>query len=144
MKIIFLCCIFCFFSDLKVFAQKKSGQVQVIKEKSMVTGKDNEWKIVGRDAVIVRDSSTHYIQYHITETGSILYGNRCAEEASSKMGVEFILIPKDIGSGMRQRNMYFTNLRASIKATLKNGFFWKKRLEKRIKKCRDGTSDFNR
>jgi len=121
-----------------------SAQTKIIKEKSKVTGQENEWKITGKDAVMVRDSGSHYIQIHIRETQDVLYGNRCAEIAAQKMGIEFIIIPKDIGFGMKLKYIFGTNLNAHIKAFFKNGFLWRKRLKKKIKDCREMTGDYIR
>ena len=126
-----------------VLAQSNGGK-KVIKEKSMVTGQENEWKITGRDAIVKRDSGSRYIQIHIRETKEVLYGNRCAEMEAQKMRVEFIIVPKDIGFGMKLRNFFGVNLNAHAKAFFKNGFFWQKKLKKRIKRCRDATGDYIR
>lgn len=120
------------------------AQVKIVKEKSNVTGQENEWKIVGKDAIVVRDSGSHYIQIHIRETKNILYGNRCAEVAAQKMGVEFIIIPKDIGFGMKLKHFFGTNLNGYIRAFFKNGFLWRKRLKKKIQQCRETTGDYIR
>ncbi|PKQ66564.1 hypothetical protein [Raineya orbicola] len=132
--------------SLPSFAQKENKALgtKIIKEKSKITGQENEWKITGRDAVVMRDSGSRYIQIHITESKEVLYGNRCAEIEAQKMGIEFIIIPKDIGYGMSRKNIFFTNLHAHFRAFWKNGFFWKKRLKKRIRHCRDATGDYIR
>lgn len=141
----FLAFIFLMFS-VSLLAQKKKNDLgtKIIKEKSQITGQENEWKITGRDAVVMRDSGSRYIQIHITESKEALYGNRCAEMEAQKMGIEFIIIPKDIGYGMTKKNIFFTNLNAHFRAFWKNGFFWKKRLKKRIRRCRDATGDYIR
>lgn len=139
-KLIFLF----FFIFYQIAFSQKNLAPRVIKEKSMVTGKENEWKITGRDAIVKRDSGSHYTQVHIRETKTFLYGNRCAEMEAQKMRVEFIIIPKDIGFGMKLRNFFGVNLNAHAKAFFRNGFFWQKRLKKRIKKCRDATGDYIR
>lgn len=135
--------IFFYIFSYAIFAQSKTG-TRIIKEKSMVTGQENEWKITGRDAIVKRDSGSRYIQVHIRETKDVLYGNRCAEMEAQKMRVEFIIIPKDIGFGMKLRNFFGVNLNAHAKAFFRNGFFWQKKLKKRIKKCRDATGDYIR
>jgi hypothetical protein len=134
LQIIFFLCVFA----------SASAQVKIVKEKSKVTGLENEWKIVGKDAILVRDSGSRYIQIHIKETEEILYGNRCAEIAAQKMGIEFIIIPKDIGYGMKNSNIAGVNFNAHLRAFFKNGFFWRKRLKKKIKKCREMTGDYIR
>lgn len=134
--------IFTIFSTLSL--AQKNGGTRVIKEKSMITGQENEWKITGRDAIVKRDSGSRYIQVHIRETKEYLYGNRCAEMEAQKMRIEFIIIPKDIGFGMKLRNFFGVNLNAHAKAFFRNGFFWQKRLKKRIRKCRDATGDYIR
>lgn len=131
----------CYGSSL---AQKSKLSTKIVKEKSSVTGRENEWKITGRDAVVMRDSGSRYIQIHVTQTRDVLYGNRCAEMEAQKMGIEFIIIPKDIGYGMSKKNIFFTNLHAEWRAFWKNGFFWKKRLKKRIRRCRESTVDDTR
>ncbi|MDX1903483.1 MAG: hypothetical protein SFU27_04935 [Thermonemataceae bacterium] len=140
MKALYLFIFYCFVQE--IFAQ--NIPVKIIKEKSKVTGKENEWKIAGKDAVVVRDSGTRYTQIYIRSTQEILYGNTCAEQASKKMRVEFIIIPKDIGFGMKLRNIFGTNLQGHLKAFFRNGFFWRKRLKKKIQRCREMTGDYIR
>lgn len=135
-----------FLAIFSVFAQKRNAATgtKIVKEKSMVTGQETEWKITGRDAIVKRDSGSRYIQVHIRQTKEVLYGNRCAEMEAQKMGIEFIIIPKDIGFGMKLYNIFAVNLNAHLRAFFKNGFFWQKRLKKRIKRCREATADYIR
>lgn len=130
-----------FFSlSTQVLAQEQQP-AKVVKEKSMVTGKEVEWKMTGDDRVVVGDSSTHYIQIYIQNPGSVLYGNRCAEEQAAAMGLEYILIGKDIGYGMSRWEQFWQNAGAHLRAFFKNGFFWQKRLRRRIHECQFKTGD---
>lgn len=114
---------------------------KVVKERSMVTGQEVEWKMTGDDRVVVGDSSSHYIQIYIRDAGSVLYGNRCAEEQAAAMGLEYVLISKDIGYGMSGWERFWQNTAAHLRAFFKNGFFWQKRLRRRIHDCQLKTGD---
>lgn len=109
----------------------------------MVTGQEVEWKIVGDDRVVVGDSATRYIQIYIRRPGSVLYGNRCAEEQAARMRIEYVLVTKDIGYGITPWAMFWHNRWAHVRAFFHNGFFWQHRLKRRIAACQDQTADRN-
>ncbi|MGD1841759.1 MAG: hypothetical protein ACFB0B_12810 [Thermonemataceae bacterium] len=132
----------CFLLLWSLWSQTQAQEVQIVEEKSLVTGKDVKWRIEGEDKVVVRDSSTHYVQIYIRDTEEVLYGNRCAEEIAKQKRIEFIIIPKDIGYGMSKTNFFFSNLGNSIKAFFRNGPFWKSRIKKKIRRCRKDTGDY--
>lgn len=140
----------CWLFSTDIFAQKNQPKTPAtpatttIIEKSAITGQENTWVITGRDAVIVRDSSTNYIQIYVKNSGSVLYGNRCAELIAKKKHIEFVVIPADIGYGMSKREIFFSNLEGHWRAFWRNGFFWRKKLNKQIKACKTGTDDFVR
>lgn len=136
-----------FFVSIEIFAQKKQSKTpvtNVIVEKSEITGQENTWVITGRDAIIVRDSSSNYIQIYVKNSGSVLYGNRCAELIAKKQHIEFIIIPSDIGYGMSKREIFFSNLEGHFRAFFRNGFFWRKKINRKIRACKTGTDDFVR
>ncbi len=137
----------CWLFSIEIFAQKnqpKTPSTTTIIEKSAITGQENTWVITGRDAVIVRDSSTNYIQIYVKNSGSVLYGNRCAELIAKKKHIEFIVIPADIGYGMSKSEIFFSNLEGHFRAFFRNGFFWRKKINRQIKACKTGTDDFVR
>ena len=137
----------CWLFSVEIFAQKnqsKTPTTTTIVEKSAITGQENTWVITGRDAVIVRDSSSNYIQIYVKNSGSILYGNHCAELIAKKKHIEFVVIPANIGYGMSRTDIFFNNLEGHCRAFFRNGFFWRKRLRKQIMACKTGTDDFVR
>ncbi|MEM9983124.1 MAG: hypothetical protein AAF734_11555, partial [Bacteroidota bacterium] len=65
----------CFFLLWGLWSQIQAQEVQIVEETSLITGKDVKWRIEGEDKVVVRDSSTHYVQIYIRDTEEVLYGN---------------------------------------------------------------------
>jgi hypothetical protein len=123
---------------------QKPLPTKTIKEKSLVTGQEVEWKITGDDRVVARDSSLNYLQIYVRSSEQVLYGNKCAEDEAKRMGIEFVLLSKDIGYGMSESNRRWSNFKTGCRVFFKNGFFWKKRLKKRIRLCREATGDHSR
>ncbi len=103
-----------------------------------------EWKITGDDRVVARDSSQNYMQLYVRASEQVLYGNKCAEDEAKRMGIEFVLLSKDIGYGMSESSRQWSNFKTGFRAFFKNGFFWKRKLKKRIRLCKEATSDHSR
>lgn len=72
----------------------------------------------------------------------LLLGNKCADEETLKMGFMYVAIPKGHPGNKDQVKRNFNNLGTKTVVFFKNGPFWKLRLKKKIKKCRELTGDF--
>ena len=127
----------------QAFGQKPLP-TKIVKEKSLVTGQEMEWKITGDDRVVARDSSQNYMQLYVRASEQVLYGNKCAEDEAKRMGIEFVLLSKDIGYGMSESSRQWSNFKTGFRAFFKNGFFWKRKLKKRIRLCKEATGDHSR
>lgn len=77
-----------------------------------------------------------------SDTKNLLLGNKCAEEETLKMGFMYVATPKGQPGNKDQVKRTFKNLATKTFLLFKNGPFWKYRLKKRVKKCRQMTGDF--
>lgn len=76
------------------------------------------------------------------DTKEILYGNKCVEEVANKMGFKYLVIPKGNKGNLNGFNRFFHNLGVKFIITIKNGPFWKSKIKKRIRDCRNQSGDF--
>lgn len=72
----------------------------------------------------------------------VLYGNPCMEEITHKMGFQYLLIPRTTAEGYSNQGRFWHNLKAHFKLVKKNGFFYKRKLKRAIKFCRQMSGDF--
>ena len=72
----------------------------------------------------------------------VLYGNPCMEEIADEMGFEYLLIPKTSAEGYTDEKPFWHNLKAHFKLMKKNGPFYKRKLRRAIKFCRQMSGDF--
>jgi hypothetical protein len=77
-----------------------------------------------------------------SDTRKFLFGNKCAEDETLKMGFVYVAMPKGRPGNKNEFNRNLQNLGAKTSILLKNGPFWKVKLNKRIKRCRQQTGDF--
>lgn len=84
----------------------------------------------------------HKIQWVKNNTKGLLQGNPCMDEVTHEMGFVYLIQPKGqpYNKSEWQRNIH--NLAAKIRITLRNGPFWKFKLQSWRKKCRAETGDF--
>ncbi len=71
-----------------------------------------------------------------------LYGNPCMEEIADEMGFEYLLIPKTTADGYTDEKPFWHNLKAHFKLMKKNGIFYKRKLRRAIKFCKQMSGDF--
>ena len=76
------------------------------------------------------------------DTKGILYGNRCFEEVTADMGFEYVVQPKGQPGNRSEfgRNMH--NFWAKFKLFFKAGPFWKSKVKKKVRECRELSGDF--
>ncbi len=83
------------------------------------------------------------IRYIITnDTRNTLSGNRCFEEATMQMGFQYLAIPKGQPLNKNGFSRWWHNLGVKFMIMLKNGPWWKSRVNKKYKDCMYGTGDY--
>ena len=82
------------------------------------------------------------IQIIKNDTKGILYGNRCFEEVTTDMGFEYVVQPKGQPGNLNGFNRFTHNLWAKIKIIFKNGPWWKAKVNKKTKECRELSGDY--
>lgn len=78
----------------------------------------------------------------IRKPEKVLYGNPCMEEITDEMGFEYLLIPRTSAEGYTDEEPFWHNLKAHFKLIKKNGLFYKRKLRRAIKFCRQMSGDF--
>jgi len=83
------------------------------------------------------------IRYLITnDTKETLAGNLCFEEVTAEMGFQYIAIPKGQPLNKNGFSRWRHNAGVKFMLTLKNGPFWKSKVNKKFKECRFGSGDY--
>lgn len=83
------------------------------------------------------------IRYIIkNDTKETLAGNRCFEEATIKMGFQYIAIPKGQEPNKNGFTRWWHNFGVKFIILFKNGPFWKIKINKKYKDCKYGSGDF--
>lgn len=83
------------------------------------------------------------IRYIITnDTKETLAGNLCFEEATMKMGFQYLAIPKGQSLNKNGFSRWRHNAGVKFMLTLKNGPFWKSKVNRKLKECRFGSGDY--
>jgi len=75
----------------------------------------------------------------------LLIGNPCMEELRSNMGFVYVVQTNNRSiykTRMNGFDRFWHNLFAKLRITFRNGPFWKFKLKKKRKECREITSDF--
>lgn len=86
---------------------------------------------------------TSYQLIYKSNTKGILYGNPCAYKATHAMGFEYIVEPNKKGApNSRSRvGKFLNNLWVKTTLVVTRSPFWKANLNKRFKRCQQGTGD---
>ena len=71
-----------------------------------------------------------------------LVGNKCMDEFTKSMGFEYVLQPKGRPGNYSELQRVMHNLGVKMALLLKNGPFWKLKLKKKRKECKEGTADY--
>ncbi|TAG04279.1 MAG: hypothetical protein EAZ44_05040 [Cytophagia bacterium] len=123
--------IFCFW----LLTNGIQAQNIVLKEKSMVTDKEINISISGgsrRDlATLIRAPLTTIYKRDVNGLG---LHNPCVYDVMIAYGMKYDIVP--LGQRISQRKFTKHNRRAKWKLFWRNGFFWKSRMHKKMKKCR--------
>ena len=84
----------------------------------------------------------HLVSIIKKDTKGLLLGNRCLQDVTRDMGFEYVVQPKREKLSMNGFERLIHNFGAKLKITFKNGPFWKFRLKKKRKECKQQTGDF--
>lgn len=76
------------------------------------------------------------------DTKNTLAGNPCFEEATRKMGFQYIAIPKGQAQNKNEFSRFWHNLGVQTALFFKNGPFWKSKVNKKLDECKYGSGDF--
>ena len=83
------------------------------------------------------------VRYIITnDTRNTLSGNRCFEEATVKMGFRYLAVPKGQPPNKNGFSRWWHNFGVKFMIMLKNGPWWKSKVNKKYKDCMYGTGDY--
>lgn len=83
------------------------------------------------------------VRYIITkDTKNTLAGNICFEEATRAMGFLYLAVPAGQAANYDGVTRWFHNFGVKFMLMLKNGIFWKSKVNKKFKECKYGSGDF--
>lgn len=83
------------------------------------------------------------IRYIIkNDTRKTLAGNLCFEEVTTKMGFQYLAVPKGQVPNKNGFVRWKHNFGVKFMILLKNGPFWKIKVNKKYKECKYGSGDF--
>lgn len=71
-----------------------------------------------------------------------LTGNKCMDEVTRSMGFEYVLQPKGSAGNRSELGRNVHNLGVKAVLFFKNGPFWKFKLKKKRRECKDKTADY--
>lgn len=76
------------------------------------------------------------------DTKAFLAGNKCFEEVTKEMGFMYLAVPKGQSYYTSEFRRNLHNLGVKTIILLKNGPFWKIKINKTYKKCKYGYADY--
>lgn len=83
------------------------------------------------------------IRFIITnDTKNTLSGNRCFEEVTRNMGFMYLAVPKGQAPNRNGFYRWWHNFGIKSMLVLKNGPFWKSKVNKRLKECKYKSGDY--
>jgi len=83
------------------------------------------------------------IRFIITnDTKNTLPGNRCFEEITTDMGFQYLAVPKGQVPNKNGFSRWWHNFGVKFMIVLKNGPFWKVKVNKKYDECKYGSGDF--
>lgn len=82
------------------------------------------------------------IQWVKNNPEGLLLGNKCMQDVTTDMGFEYVIQHKGQSSYKSEVARLAHNLTAKIGILFRNGPFWKFKLKKRRKECREKTGDY--
>lgn len=83
------------------------------------------------------------IRFIITnDTKNTLPGNLCFEEVTTKMGFQYLAVPKGQPPNKNGFSKWLHNFGVKFVLLFKNGPFWKLKVNKKYRECKFGSGDF--
>jgi len=76
------------------------------------------------------------------DTKQTLAGNRCFEEVTIKMGFQYLAVPKGQVPNKNGISRWWHNFGVKFMILLKNGPFWKMKVNKKYEECKYGSGDY--
>lgn len=76
------------------------------------------------------------------DTRKFLYGNKCFEEFTYQLGFEYVVEPPGEPGSRSNIKRFFHNFGAKFILIFKAGPFWKSRVNKKVRECRELMGDF--
>ncbi len=76
------------------------------------------------------------------DTKKTLSGNRCFEEVTYKMGFQYMAVPLGQPYNKTGWSRWWHNFGVKFMVTLKNGPFWKMKVNKKYEECKYGSGDY--
>ena len=76
------------------------------------------------------------------DTKETLAGNLCFEEATRDMGFQYLAVPKGQPFNKNGFSKWWHNFGVKSMMVLKNGPFWKMKVNKKYEDCKYGSGDF--
>jgi hypothetical protein len=84
----------------------------------------------------------HYRYLYKKSTQGLLLGNKCMEDKYDEMQLKYIAAPKSAGVYTSEADRLWSNFQTKIALFFTEGPFWKFKIKKARKKCRQLTGDF--
>lgn len=78
----------------------------------------------------------------LKNTDGTLYGNKCAEDLTYRMGFRYLVQPYGLPGYRSEAGRSLHNFLTRLLLSFRNGPFWYYRLRKRIRDCQELTNDF--
>jgi len=83
------------------------------------------------------------IRYIITnDTKNTLAGNRCFEEVTTRMGFQYLAVPAGQPPNKNGFSRWWHNFGVKFIILMKNGPFWKMKVNKKFEQCKFGSGDY--
>ncbi len=83
------------------------------------------------------------IRYIIkSDTKNTLAGNQCFEEVTTRMGFQYLAVPKGQVPNKNGWTRWWHNFGVKFIISWKNGPFWKSKVNKKYKECKYGSGDY--
>ena len=122
------------FFGYNLFAQEQSNKDYFPTPNTVIDAKPDPKK---------QDEKEKRIRYIITnDTKNTLSGNRCFEEVTLGMGFQYLAIPKGQPLNKNGFSRWWHNVGVKFMITLKNGPFWKMKVNKKFEECKFGMGDY--
>ncbi len=89
-----------------------------------------------------RPKKKHYMTIIKTDTKNILYGNKCFEDFTKKLGFIYDIQPKKAPGSMNGFSRFWHNAAVKTALVFTAWPWWRLRVKKKYKECRKYSGDF--